>query len=112
MQQLASDLNSAPAPIKPEQAKLAKSERESFLNVAIADWDHRDCRAGDNMQQDILRWLSPPDPWKNYHIACKSRHPGSAAWFIQGNSFSEWKASETPSFLLWLHGKRPSMRSS
>ena len=61
------------------------------------------------MQQDIFRWLSPPDPWKNHRIACKSRHPESAAWFIQGNTFSEWKASETPSSPLWVHGKRPSI---
>jgi len=28
-------------------------------------------------------------------------------WFIQGNTFSEWKMSETKSSLLWVHGKRP-----
>ena len=92
MQQRTSDLN--------------KSKRQSFFNVVIADWDHRDCLAGDNVQRDISRWLSPPDPWKNHHIACNSRHPGSAAWFIQGNIFSEWKASEAGSALLWVHGKR------
>ena len=78
-----------------------------FFNVAIADWDHRDCFAGDRLQKDIFKWLSPPDSWKNHHIACKSRHPGSAAWFIQGDAFSEWKASEKPSSCLWIHGKRP-----
>jgi hypothetical protein len=92
MQQLASGSN--------------KSKRQSFVHVAIADWDHQICLAGDSLEQDIFRWLSPPDPWKNHHIACKSRHRGSAEWFVQSNTFSEWKASEAPSSLLWVHGKR------
>jgi hypothetical protein len=63
--------------------------------------------AGDSLQQDIVRWLSSPDPWKNHHIARESRHRGSAAWFIRGNTYSEWKVSGAPSSLLWVHGKRP-----
>ena len=68
--------------------------------------------AGDKLQQDIINWLSPPDPWKNHHISRDSRHPESAVWFIQGNTFSEWKASEVPSSSLWIHGKRPFISSS
>jgi hypothetical protein len=78
----------------------------------IAAWDNRDCLADDSLQKDISSWLSPPDPWKNHHIACESRHPGSGSWFIRGNTFSEWKASEAPSSLLWVHGKRPLMSRS
>jgi hypothetical protein len=95
--------------------KLCSTSRISvshFINVAIADWDHRDLLAGDRIQQDIFRWLSPPDPWKNHHVACGSRHGGSAAWFIQSKTFSEWKASMARSSLLWVHGKRPLMPSS
>ena len=93
MQQLASGLN--------------KSKRQSYFDIAIAKWDHRDCLAGDSLQQDIFGWLSPPDPWRNHHAACESSHPGSAAWFIQGDTFSEWKSSEARSSLLWVLGKRP-----
>jgi hypothetical protein len=50
-------------------------------------------------------WLSPPDPWKNHNIAHESRHEATAAWFIQGETFSEWKWSGSSS-LLWIHGKR------
>jgi hypothetical protein len=57
------------------------------------------------MQKHLQRWLSPPDPWKNHNIACESHHLGTATWFIQGNTFSEWKASDLGS-LLWIHGKR------
>ena len=91
---------------------LNKSKRKLFFNIAIKDWNHQDCLAGDSLQQDVFRWLSPPDPWKNHHTACESSHPGSAAWFIQGNAFSEWKASEARSPLLWVHGKRLLMPSS
>ena len=98
MQQVASGLN--------------KSKRQSFLNIAIAGWDHRDCLAGDNLEKDIFNWLSPPDPWKNHHVACESRHRGSATWFIQGSTFLEWKSSESRSSLLWVHGKRALMPSS
>src|SRR6266852_8277403 len=93
MQKLASDMN--------------KSKRQSFIDNAISDRNYRDCLAGDKLEQDIRRWLSPPDPWKNHNIACKSRHRGSAAWFLHGNTYSEWKASEAPGSLLWVHGKRP-----
>src|SRR5579863_5777698 len=82
-----------------------KSKRQLFPNVAIADRAHRSCSAGDKLRRDIQRWLSPPDPWKNYNIARKSRHSGTGAWFLQGEMLSEWKASG-PKSLLWIHGKR------
>ena len=92
MHQVASDLN--------------KAKREPFFYVVVVDRDHRDCLTGDSLQKDIFRWLSPPDPWKNHHAACELRHGGTAEWFTQGNTFSEWKTSKVPSSLLWVHGKR------
>ena len=85
---------------------LNKAKREPFFDFMVADWDHRDCSTGDSLQKDIFGWLSPPDPWKNHHAACKSRHHGTADWFMQSNTFSEWKTSEVPGSLLWVHGKR------
>ena len=57
------------------------------------------------MAQDIRNWLSPPDPWKNQNEISKLRHPGTAMWFVNGETFSNWKRSEQ-SHLLWIHGKR------
>ena len=91
LHQVASDMN--------------KLKRQLFCNVAITAQNHGDFVAGDKLQQDICRWLSPPDPWKNHHIARESHHPGTAAWFVYGKTFSEWKSSP-PSSLLWIHGKR------
>src|ERR1700733_14668811 len=86
-------------------SELNKAKREPFFAV-VADCDHRDCPTGDNLQKDIFGWLSPPDPWKNHHAACESRHHGTAEWFIQGNTFQEWRTSEIPGSHLWVHGKR------
>jgi hypothetical protein len=88
-----------------------RAKREPFFDVVEADWDHRHCPTGDSLQHDIFRWLLPPDPWKNHHHACKLRCPGTAEWFIQGNTFSEWKASKVPGSLLWVHGIRLSIPS-
>jgi len=63
------------------------------------------CLVVDKSEGDIQSWLSPPDSWKNYNIACDSRHTGTARWFLEGNVFSEWKVSGTSS-LLWINGKR------
>ena len=41
----------------------------------------------------------------NHKIACELRHMGTTVWFVQGDTFSEWKWSKTSS-LLWIHGKR------
>ena len=38
-------------------------------------------------------------------MARESHHEGTAAWFIRGNMFLEWKASGQSS-LIWVHGKR------
>jgi hypothetical protein len=59
----------------------------------------------DKLKEDIESWLSAPDPWKNYHMALRLRHKESAAWFLQGDTFSKWKSSG-PSSLLWISGKR------
>lgn len=58
---------------------------------------------GNQLRQDLRRWLSPPDPSTNHNIACSAHHEGTAAWFFKGRIFGEWKTTES---LLWVHGKR------
>jgi len=91
LHQIASDMN--------------KSKRQSFSNVAITTWNDDGCLAGDKLQQDIHHWLSPPDPWKNHNVARELHHTGTAIWFVKGNTFLEWKSSQSSS-VLWIHGKR------
>ena len=59
--------------------------------------------SGSQLQQDLHRWLSPPDPSTSHNIACGVHHKGTADWFFQGSIFREWK---TAGSLLWVHGKR------
>jgi hypothetical protein len=58
---------------------------------------------GNQLRDSLLRWLSPPDPSTNHHIACKAHHDGTAEWFFQGSIFNQWKSAGS---FLWVHGKR------
>jgi uncharacterized protein YoxC len=58
---------------------------------------------GNQLRDNLLRWLSPPNTSINHNVASKARHDGTAQWFFQGNIFNQWKS--TGSFL-WVHGKR------
>ena len=58
---------------------------------------------GNQLRDNLLRWLSPTDPSTNHNIACKAHHKGTTQWFFQGSLFNQWKS--TGGFL-WVHGKR------
>jgi hypothetical protein len=60
---------------------------------------------GNQLRQDLCRWLSPQDPSMNHNIACNSHHKGTAAWFFEGGTYKEWKSTGSET-LLWIHGKR------
>ena len=57
------------------------------------------------LRRDVRHWLSPPDPWKNHNKARKTCHSGTGTWWIEGDTYVEWKYSG-PSSLLWIRGKR------
>jgi len=59
--------------------------------------------AGDQLQENVRRWLSTPDPWMNHNIARKVHHRDTAVWFIQGDVFRQWRSTGR---LLWIHGLR------
>ncbi|KAI0275715.1 hypothetical protein BGY98DRAFT_991104, partial [Russula aff. rugulosa BPL654] len=60
------------------------------------------------MQQDLRRWLSPPDSSINHNIARKAHYKGTASWFFEGSIFKMWRSSPS---LLWIHGKPGSGKS-
>jgi len=53
-------------------------------------------------EQEILDWLSAPNPSVNYENALEKRHKGTGKWFIDGRAFADWK--KQPNSFLWLHG--------
>jgi hypothetical protein len=64
--------------------------------------------SGDQLQEKIQKWLSPPDPSINHNAACEAHHIGTAAWFLEDAVYNEWK---TAGSLLWMHGKRTAFRT-
>ncbi|KAI0289219.1 hypothetical protein BC826DRAFT_1187957 [Russula brevipes] len=56
---------------------------------------------GDQLRRDFRTWLSPPDPSVNHNTACKSQHSGTCKWFIEGDTYKEWKKNGS---LLWIRG--------
>ncbi len=58
---------------------------------------------GEQLLQDLRRWLTPPDPSTNHNIACDAQHERTAAWVFNEDIFKEWESSGS---LLWIHGKR------
>ncbi|KAH9046682.1 hypothetical protein EDB84DRAFT_1673970, partial [Lactarius hengduanensis] len=56
----------------------------------------------DRQQQELRRWVSPPDPSTNHNIACDASHKQTAEWFFEGSKIKEWKSTGS---LLWIHGK-------
>ena len=59
--------------------------------------------SGNQLRENIHKWLSPPDSSTNHNIACGTHHKKTASWFFQGSIFQEWKSTGS---LLWIHGKR------
>ena len=84
---------------------LNKIKRSSFCGITIKGGRESETKIslGDQLQEKIQKWLSPPDPSINHNTACEAHHNGTAAWFLEGVIYNEWKA--TGSFL-WTHGNR------
>src|SRR6266702_5034144 len=78
-------------------------KRPSLFCSASLNHQCRICFVSDQLQKDARNWIPPPDPSKNYNIACEAYQTGTGLWFLQGGMFSEWNAKGT---LLWIHGKR------
>ncbi|KAL1962468.1 hypothetical protein VTN77DRAFT_9669 [Rasamsonia byssochlamydoides] len=51
---------------------------------------------------DIVQWLSAPDPSVDYTDALQRRVSNTGSWLICGKQYSQWKCC--PGSLLWIHG--------
>ncbi|KAN0142127.1 hypothetical protein V8E53_000589 [Lactarius tabidus] len=58
--------------------------------------------AWNQMEQNVRKWFSPPDPSVNYNTASEAYHEGTTTWFFESSIFKEW---ELIGSLLWIHGK-------
>ena len=86
-------------------------ERSWFPNRIRAGHAGLIILTGDQLRQNLRRWLSPQDPSTNHNIACDAHHKGTATWFFEGRTYKEWKSTDSDS-LLWIHGKRAHLSHS
>jgi len=80
-------------------------KRSSSFPVTVTASQYSVILIGNQIRQDLRRWLFPPDPSTNHNTASKAHHEGTATWFFRGGIFKEWKSAPS---LLWIHGKRTS----
>ena len=83
--------------------KLDQANRSLSFHTLVISSRAQTGITGNQLRDNLLRWLSPPDPSTNHNIACKAHHNGTTEWFFRGSIFNQWKS--TGSFL-WIHGKR------
>ena len=82
---------------------LDQIKRSSYSNLISAEYRTLRILVGNQLRDEIYKWLSPPDPSTNHTIACDTHRKKTAAWFFQGRIYQEWKSEGS---LLWIHGKR------
>jgi hypothetical protein len=85
--------------------------RPSSPNNLDTGYTDSNILTGNQLRQDLRRWLSPPDPSTNHNIASNAHHEGTATWFFQGTIYHDWK-STTSEPLLWVYGKRAPLSHS
>lgn len=80
---------------------MSSDTRDSPLTASLIAMKGSNILRWDQIKEDIMRWLSPPDQSTNHNMACRTRHKGTAEWFLRGNIFEEWKSTGS---LFWIHG--------
>ncbi|KAH8987319.1 hypothetical protein EDB92DRAFT_1145230 [Lactarius akahatsu] len=89
-------------------AKKADETMQQIANNVDEIKDDVEKIMWNQIEQDVRKWFSAPDPSVNYNFARESYQEGTAAWFFQGSMFKEW---ELIGSLLWIHGKPGSGKS-
>lgn len=52
--------------------------------------------------EQIVRWLSSPDPSTNLNKAREQHYKGTGQWFLDSNQYTKWKTDRNS--FLWLNG--------
>ncbi|KAH9010018.1 hypothetical protein EDB85DRAFT_2162017 [Lactarius pseudohatsudake] len=83
-----------------DETKKANEAAQQMANMGQIGWDQ--------IEWDVRKWFSSPDPSINYNMAYAAHHEGTTTWFFDSNLFKEW---ELDGSLLWIHGKPGSGKS-
>ncbi|KAI2617477.1 hypothetical protein GGR54DRAFT_208663 [Hypoxylon sp. NC1633] len=88
-----------------ELRKLSSSMATDVLNIdrTLADLTTKMALQNTSKtQEQVLRWLSPVDPWESYASAVTRCHDGTGEWFLQSEQYHEWR--DRGGSNLWLSG--------
>jgi hypothetical protein len=102
-ERMSSDGKDGKAVMQQTAQDVDEVKRSSMLVFTVICSRDSNVLVGKQLQQDLWKWLSPPDPSTNHNIARGSHHKGTATWFFRSSIFENWKSAPS---LLWMHGKR------
>ncbi|OTB04523.1 hypothetical protein M426DRAFT_11417 [Hypoxylon sp. CI-4A] len=88
-----------------ELRKLSSSTADDVLNISrtLSDLTTEvSIRNIDERQKQVLKWLSPVDPWESYVPAVNRCHEGTGQWFLKSKDFQDWK--DWGGSNIWLSG--------
>jgi len=78
-------------------------QRSCSPNFSVVICEYSNTVVGNQLRDNLRRWLSPPDPSTNHNIAHSVQQKGTTTWFMEGSIFGNWRSTGS---LLWIHGKR------
>ncbi|KAK2053267.1 purine and uridine phosphorylase, partial [Colletotrichum caudatum] len=67
----------------------------------LATVENRTSGIDEDLEHEIRLWLSPPDPSTNLEEARAAVIEGTGAWFLEGDTFSEWKSGKMQQLFLF-----------
>ena len=54
------------------------------------------------VSSDLRDWLKAPDAFYDHNVAVAKKHPGTGAWLVESENFSNWMAEGNS--MMWLNG--------
>ncbi|KAF8260289.1 hypothetical protein EI94DRAFT_916506 [Lactarius quietus] len=82
-----------------DQTLKANIEHQAEIEQANG---HIDNVLWNQIEEDVRKWFSPPDPSTNHHTACEAYNNVPPAWLFKADVFEDWMSNGS---LLWVHGK-------
>ncbi|KAN0141499.1 hypothetical protein V8E53_000744, partial [Lactarius tabidus] len=82
------------------QKEVPMAIAQTMMDVNEIKWNQ--------IEQDVRKWFSPPDPSTNHNTACGVYHNAPPTWFFEASVFKGWMSNGS---LLWVHGKPGSGKS-
>ncbi|PGH13486.1 hypothetical protein AJ79_03616 [Helicocarpus griseus UAMH5409] len=104
------DLSQTALALKEEGNRAGDSRNSKIYRIphacntrrSSARLDMESARRNETLRQNVDKWLSATDLSSKHAIAKSKRQGNTALWFVESDSFLEWKSSTTS--FCWLHG--------